>query len=163
MHKLQHIERWTIMILWALRIVNWARLIDFFDPHITIFGNYLYVDKTKNRPMVSIHSQGVTEILAIYRMTKFDFPPNFLKGLMHIFPTIYNTAGSKLDSLASKGHFLQQTKKSLKKGCLGGNESTLIWNGGSILQIVVVTVSWTAHLCFKNKLKFELTSGAHNS
>ena len=87
----------------------------FFDPHITIFGDCLYVDKTKNRPMVSIHSQGVTEILAIYRMTKFDLPPNFLKGLMHSFPTIYNTAGSKLDSLASKGHFLQQTKKALKR------------------------------------------------
>ena len=24
----------------------------FFDPHITIFGNYLYVDKTKNRQIV---------------------------------------------------------------------------------------------------------------
>ena len=72
----------------------------FFDQHITIFGNYSYVDKTKNRLMVSIHSQGVTEILTLYRITKIDFPPNFLKGLMHSFPTMYNTVGSKFDSLA---------------------------------------------------------------
>ena len=41
---------------------------------------------TKNRLMVTIHSKDLTEILALYRMTKFDFPPYFLKGLMHSFP-----------------------------------------------------------------------------
>ena len=47
--------------------------------------------KTKNRLMVTIHSKDVTEILPLYRMTKFDFPPHFLKGLMHSFPMMYNT------------------------------------------------------------------------
>ena len=61
----------------------------FFDPHITIFGDCLYVYKTKNRLMVSNHSQRVTEILAIYRMTKFDFPPNFLKGLIIIIQSLF--------------------------------------------------------------------------
>ena len=41
---------------------------------------------TKNRLTVTIHSKDVTEILALYRMTEFDFPPHFLDGLMHSFP-----------------------------------------------------------------------------
>ena len=64
--------------------------------------------KTKNRLMVTIHSKDVTEILPLYRMTKFDIPPHFLKGLMHSFPMMYNTMGSKLDGLAGRGHFLQK-------------------------------------------------------
>ena len=43
--------------------------------------------------MVTIHSKDVTEILALYRMTKFDFQPHFLEGLMHSFPMMYNTWG----------------------------------------------------------------------
>ena len=62
----------------------------------------------KNRLMVAIHSKDVTEILALYGMMKFDFPPHFLKGLMHSFPKMYNTMGSKLDGLAGSGHFLQK-------------------------------------------------------
>ena len=46
---------------------------------------------TKNRLMVAIHSKDVTEILALYRMTRFDFPPHFLVRLMHSFPMMYNT------------------------------------------------------------------------
>ena len=69
--------------------------------------------KTANRLMVTIHSQSVPEILSLYRMTKFDFPPYFLKGLMHSFPTVYNTLGSKVDGLARKGHFLQKNRMSL--------------------------------------------------
>ena len=45
--------------------------------------------------MVTIHSKDVTEILALYRMTKFDFPPHFWKALMYSFPTMYNTMGVK--------------------------------------------------------------------
>ena len=63
---------------------------------------------TENRLMVTIHSKDVTEILPLYRMTKFDFPPYFLKGLMHSFPMMYNTMGSKLDGLARRGHFIQK-------------------------------------------------------
>ena len=63
---------------------------------------------TKNRVMVTIHSQGVTEILALYSNMKFDFPPQFLKGLMHSFPMMYDTMGSKLNGLAGRGHFLQK-------------------------------------------------------
>ena len=63
---------------------------------------------TNNRLMVTIHSKDVPEILALYRMTKFDFPPHFLKGLMHSFPMMYNTMGSKLDGLAGRGHFIQK-------------------------------------------------------
>ena len=58
--------------------------------------------------MVTIHSKDVTEILPLYRMTKFDFPPYFLKGLMHSFTMMYNTMGSKLDGLARSGHFIQK-------------------------------------------------------
>ena len=50
-----------------------------------------YLPKTNNRLMVTIHSKDVTEILPLYRMTKFDLPPHFLKGLMHSFPMMYNT------------------------------------------------------------------------
>ena len=64
--------------------------------------------RTKIRLMVAIHSKDVPEILPLYRMTKFDFPPHFLKGLMHSFPMMYNTMGSKLDGLAGRGHFLQK-------------------------------------------------------
>ena len=58
--------------------------------------------------MVAIHSKDVTEILTLYRRTKFDFSPHFLDGLMHSFPKMYNTMGSKLDGLAGRGHFLQK-------------------------------------------------------
>ena len=63
---------------------------------------------TKNRLMVTVHSKDVPEILPLNRMTKFDFPPHFLKGLMHSFPMMYNTMGSKLDGLAGRGHFIQK-------------------------------------------------------
>ena len=63
---------------------------------------------TKNRLMVTIHSKDVPEILGLYRRTKFDFPSHFLDGLMHSFPMMYNTMGSKLNGLAGKGHFLQK-------------------------------------------------------
>ena len=56
------------------------------------------VPMTKTRLMVTIHSKGATEILALYRMTKFDFQPHFLKGLIHSFPMMYYAMGSKLDS-----------------------------------------------------------------
>ena len=59
--------------------------------------------------MVTIHSKDVPEILALYRRTKkIDFPPHFPDRLMHSFPMIYNTMGSKLDGLAGRGHFLQK-------------------------------------------------------
>ena len=64
--------------------------------------------KTKNRLMVTVHSKDVPEILPLYRMTKTDFPPHFLDRLMHSFPMMYNTMGSKLDGLAGRGHFLQK-------------------------------------------------------
>ena len=51
--------------------------------------------------MVTIHSKDVIEILPLYRMTKFDFPPHFLDRLMHSFPMMYNT-------LYNTGHFLQK-------------------------------------------------------
>ena len=57
--------------------------------------------RTKNRLMVTIHSKDVTEILPLYRMTKFDFPPHFLDRLMHSFPIMYNTMGSKFDGYFS--------------------------------------------------------------
>ena len=63
---------------------------------------------TKNRLMFTIQSKGVTDILALHWITKFDFPPHFLEGLMHSFPIMYNTMGSKLDGLARRGHFLQK-------------------------------------------------------
>ena len=63
---------------------------------------------TKNQLMVTIHSKDVPEILALYKMTKFDFPPHILDRLMHSFPMMYNTMGSKLDGLARRGHFLQK-------------------------------------------------------
>ena len=56
--------------------------------------------------MVTIHSKDVPEILALYRRPTIDFPPHFLDHLMHSFPLMYNTLGSKLDSLAGRGHFL---------------------------------------------------------
>ena len=71
--------------------------------------------------MVTINSQGVTEILVPYWIPKFDFPPHFLKGLMHSFPMMYNTMGSTFYCLAGRGQFLN--KKCLKKGSLGGDES----------------------------------------
>ena len=77
--------------------------------------------KTKNRLMVTIHSQGVPKILAPYRMTKFDFPPHFLKGLMHSFPMMYNTIQSKLDGLAGRGHFIK--KFTLEMAVQGGSKS----------------------------------------
>ena len=64
--------------------------------------------KTKNRLMVTIHSKDVTEILALYRRSEIDFPSHFLDRLMHSFPMMYNTMGSKLDDLAGRGHFLQK-------------------------------------------------------
>ena len=56
--------------------------------------------------MVTIHSKDVPEILPLYRRSEFDFPPHFLDRLMHSFPMMYNTMGSKLDGLAGRGHFL---------------------------------------------------------
>ena len=58
--------------------------------------------------MVTIHSKDVPQILALYRRTKIDFPPHFLDCLMHSFPMMYNTMGSKLDGLAGRGQFLQK-------------------------------------------------------
>ena len=66
------------------------------------------VFKTNNRLMVTIHSKDVPEILTLYRRTIIDFPLHFLDRLMHSFPMMYNTMGSKLDGLAGRGHFLQK-------------------------------------------------------
>ena len=63
---------------------------------------------TNNRLMVTIHSRDVPKIMALYRRTKIGFPLHFLDGLMHSFPMMYNTMGSKLDGLAGRGHFLQK-------------------------------------------------------
>ena len=71
--------------------------------------------------MVTIHSKDVTEILPLYRMTKFDFPPHFLDRLMHSFPMMYKTMGSKLDGLAGRGYFPQ--KIAFEMAVEGGTES----------------------------------------
>ena len=74
---------------------------------------------TKNRLIVTIHSKDVPKILAPYSMTKFDFPPHFLKGLMHSFPMMYNTMGSKFGRFGRERPF--SPKNCLLNGCLGGN------------------------------------------
>ena len=67
--------------------------------------------------MVTLQSGCVPEILTLHRMAKFDFPPHFWKALMHSFPTMYNTMGSKVDGLAVRGNFLQ--KNALKTAFWG--------------------------------------------
>ena len=84
--------------------------------------------------MVTIHSKDMAEILALYRMTKFDFPPHFLDHLLHSFPMMKNTMGSKLDSLAGRGRFLQ--KKCPLNGSLGGNWIRIAWLQSSVRPIL---------------------------
>ena len=70
--------------------------------HVIVIANILTEDKELDKGYNSVRS----EILALHRMTKFDFPPHFLVRLMHSFPMMYYTMGSKLDGLAGRGHFL---------------------------------------------------------
>ena len=62
--------------------------------------------KTKSQLMVTIQSGRVTKILALHRMTKFDFQPHFQKALMHSFSMMHYTMGSKVEGLARRGYFL---------------------------------------------------------
>ena len=65
--------------------------------------------------MVTIHSQGVTEILTLYRTTKFDFPPRFPAQLSNDVEHY----GVKSGRFSWERPF--SPKKCLKKG--GGDES----------------------------------------
>ena len=73
--------------------------------------------KTRNQMRVAIQSGCVTNILALQRWSKNDFPPEFQNLKMHSFPIMYNTMGSKLDGLAVRDHFLP--KNGLKTAILG--------------------------------------------
>ena len=53
---------------------------------------------------------------SLQRMSKIDFPPEFLIRQMHRFPIMYKTMGSKVDDLAMRDHFLA-------KNCLKEPES----------------------------------------
>ena len=64
-----------------------------------------YSFMTRNRMRVAIQSGCVTKILALQRWSKNEFPPQFQTRQMHSFPIMYNTMGSKVDSLAMKSNF----------------------------------------------------------
>ena len=69
--------------------------------------------KTRNRLRVANLSGCVTKILALQRMSKLDFPPEFSICQMHSFWIMYNTMGSVL---AVRDQFL--TKNGLKTAIL---------------------------------------------
>ena len=55
------------------------------------------LSRTKNRLMVTIHSHGITEILALYGITKFYFPPHFYKlGLVKLCKWILSLPSCRL-------------------------------------------------------------------
>ena len=62
----------------------------------------------KNSVKVTIDFQDDTEILALIGLQNFTF--HFSKGLMHSFPMMYNTMGSKVESLVGGGNFLQKNE-----------------------------------------------------
>ena len=69
--------------------------------------------KTKNRIRVTSLSGRVTEIL--YRMSKIVFPPEFWIPLVHSFPIMYDTTGSKVDGLAVRDHFLPKKGQTFRQ------------------------------------------------
>ena len=60
----------------------------------------------KKQIRVTSLSGCVPKILALHRMTKIDFPPEFRIHLMHTFPMMYGTMGLKVDGLTVKDNFL---------------------------------------------------------
>ena len=63
---------------------------------------------TRNRLTVANLSGCVQKILALQSMSKIDFLPQFLIRQMHSFPIMYNTMGSKVESLAVRDHFFSK-------------------------------------------------------
>ena len=54
------------------------------------------------------HSGRVLKNLTLHGMSKIDFQPEFWNFQMLSFPKMYNTMGSKVDSLAVRDHFLSE-------------------------------------------------------
>ena len=85
---------------------------------VNILTISMIIHKTRNRLRVANLSGCVTKILALPRMAKIDFPPEFpIRHQMHSFLIMYNTMGSKVDGLAVKDHFLP--KNGLKTAIWG--------------------------------------------
>ena len=77
--------------------------------------------KTWNQIRVTSLSGCVTKILRLHRMSKIDFQPDFWNTQMLCFSNLYNTMGSKVDSLAVREHFL--SRNCLKNSYFGGHDS----------------------------------------
>ena len=72
--------------------------------------------RTRNQVRVTSLSGCVTKILTLHGMSKMNFQPDFCNPQMLSFTDMYNTAGSKVDGLAVREHFL--SKNALKTAIL---------------------------------------------
>ena len=67
-----------------------------------------WVGMTGFKLMVTLQSGCVPEILTLCRIHKIFFEKYHEKAFIQSFPTMYNTMGSKVDSLTERRPFLQK-------------------------------------------------------